>query len=94
MFVAIVENLTVETNRAVAARFRVKSGHVGFVVYKVVLGRFPPITYVSSANHHSTKFFILIITRGMYNRPVGGRRAEWTQLVFTLHYSNIKNIKE
>jgi hypothetical protein len=36
--------------------------------------RFPP------ADHHSTKFSIVIITRGRYTRPVGGRRAKWTQL--------------
>jgi hypothetical protein len=28
---------------------------------------------------HSTKFSIIIITRGRYNRPFSGRRAEWTQ---------------
>jgi hypothetical protein len=28
---------------------------------------------------HSTKFSILTITRGRHNRPVSGRRAEWTQ---------------
>jgi hypothetical protein len=32
---------------------------------------------------HSTKFSILTITRGRYNRPVTGRRAELTQ--FGLH---------
>jgi hypothetical protein len=31
----------------------------------------------------STKFSILTITRGRYNRPINGRRAEWTQ--FGLH---------
>jgi hypothetical protein len=31
-------------------------------------------------NLHSTKFSIIIITRGRYNRPFSGRRAEWTQL--------------
>jgi hypothetical protein len=37
---------------------------------------------------HSTKFSILTITRGRYNRPINGRRAEWTQ--FGLHppYAN------
>jgi hypothetical protein len=38
-------------------------------------GRFSPSTWVFPANHHST-----ILTRGMYNRPIGGRRVEWTQL--------------
>jgi hypothetical protein len=46
-------------------------------------GRFSPSTSVSPAIH-STKFSILTtITRGRYNRPVSGRRAEWTQ--FGLH---------
>jgi hypothetical protein len=45
-------------------------------------GRFSPSTSVSSAIH-STKFSILTITRGRYNRPVSDRRAEWTQ--FGLH---------
>jgi hypothetical protein len=50
--------------------------------------RFSPNTLVSSANHHSTKFSILIITRGRYNRPICGRRVEWTPLDFTPHNSN------
>jgi hypothetical protein len=33
--------------------------------------------------NHSTKFSILTITRGRYNRPINGRRADWTQ--FGLH---------
>jgi hypothetical protein len=28
----------------------------------------------------STNFFIIIITRGWHNKPIGGRSAEWTQL--------------
>jgi hypothetical protein len=46
-------------------------------------GRFSPSTSVSPANLHSTKFSIIKITRGRYNRPFSGRRAEWTQ--FGLH---------
>jgi hypothetical protein len=46
---------------------------------KWVWGRFSPSTSVSPANLHSTKFSIIIITRGRYNRPFSGRRAEWTQ---------------
>jgi hypothetical protein len=45
-------------------------------------GRFSPSTSVSPAIH-STKFSTLTTTRGRYNRPVSGRRAEWTQ--FGLH---------
>jgi hypothetical protein len=47
------------------------SGQVGFVVDKVTSGQVFSI--------HSTKFSIRTITRGRYNRPVSGRRAEWTQ---------------
>jgi hypothetical protein len=45
-------------------------------------GRFSPSTSDSPAIH-STKFSILTITQGRYNRPVSGRRGEWTQ--FGLH---------
>jgi hypothetical protein len=55
-------------------------------------GRFSPITSVSPANHHSTHFFIIIITRGWHNRPIGGRSAEWTQFDFTPQYTNLKKI--
>jgi hypothetical protein len=44
-------------------------------------GRFSPSTSVSPAIH-STKFSILTITRGRYNKPVSGRRVEWTQFGF------------
>jgi hypothetical protein len=43
-------------------------------------GGFSPRTSVSLANLHSTKFSIIIITRGSYNRRISGRHAEWTQL--------------
>jgi hypothetical protein len=43
-------------------------------------GRFSPSASVSPANHHSTNFSIVIITRGWHNTPIGGRSAEWTQL--------------
>jgi hypothetical protein len=43
-------------------------------------GRFSQSTSVSPANLHSTIFSIIIFTRGRYNRPFSGRRAEWTQL--------------
>jgi hypothetical protein len=46
-------------------------------------GRFSPSTSVSPAKLHATKFSIIIIIRGRYNRPFSGRRAEWTQ--FGLH---------
>jgi hypothetical protein len=66
---------------------------VGFVEDKVALGQISPSTSVSSANHHSTNFSIIIITRGWHNRPAGGRSAEWTQLDSTPNYTNVKNIK-
>jgi hypothetical protein len=55
-------------------------------------GRFSPSTSVSPAIH-STKFSILTITRGRYNRSVSSRRAEWTQ--FGLHppLCKLKKIK-
>jgi hypothetical protein len=52
-------------------------------------GRFSPSTSVSPADH-TTNFFIIIITRGWHNKPIGGRSAEWTQLDTTLHYTNLK----
>jgi hypothetical protein len=52
-------------------------------------GWFSRSTSVSPAIH-STKFSILTITRGRYNRPVSGRRAEWTQ--FGLHPPQCKLI--
>jgi hypothetical protein len=51
-------------------------------------GRFSLSTSVSPANHHSTNFSIIIITRGWRSRPIGGRSAEWTQLDFTPNYTN------
>jgi hypothetical protein len=45
------------------------------MVDKVALGQ-----VFSPENHDSTNFSILIITRVKYNRPIGGRSAEWTQL--------------
>jgi hypothetical protein len=54
---------------------------VGFVVDNWRWGRFSSSTSVCPANLHSTNFSIIIITRGRYNRPFSGRRAEWTQLL-------------
>jgi hypothetical protein len=51
-------------------------------------GNFSLSTSVSHANHHSTNFSIMIISRGWHNRPIGGRSAEWTQLDSTPNYSN------
>jgi hypothetical protein len=46
---------------------------------RAVAVRFSPNTSVSPANH-STKFSIIIITRGWHNRAIGSCSAEWTQL--------------
>jgi hypothetical protein len=46
---------------------------------------------VSPANHHSTNFSIIIITRGWHSRPISGRSAEWTQMDSTPHYINSIN---
>jgi hypothetical protein len=52
-------------------------------------GRFSPSTSIPPADHHSTKFSIIIITRGWHNKPFVGRSAEWTQLDSTPpHYTN------
>jgi hypothetical protein len=71
-----------------AAQVRVRAELVGFVVDKVALGQVFPSTSVSPANHHSTNFSMLIITRGWHNRPFGGRSAGWTQMDSTPHYTN------
>jgi hypothetical protein len=55
-------------------------------------GRFSPSTSVSLANHSTNFSIIIIITRGWQNRPIGGRSAEWIQLDFTPHYTNLKKI--
>jgi hypothetical protein len=60
------------------ARVRYRSDTRG--IFGGQSGRLSPSTSVYPANHHSTKFSILIFIRGMYNGPIGGRRAEWTQL--------------
>jgi hypothetical protein len=53
---------------------------VGFVVYKVAPGQV--FSEYFGFPIQSTKFSILTITRGRYNRPINGRRAEWTQFGF------------
>jgi hypothetical protein len=56
-------------------------------------GRFSPSTSISPANHHSTNFSIIIITRSWHSRPIGGRNAELAQLDSTPHYTNKKKGK-
>jgi hypothetical protein len=67
---------------------------VEFIVDKVALGQVFSEYFVSFANHHSTKFSIIIIIRGSYNRPIGGRRSEWTQLDSTPPKLEIKKNKK
>jgi hypothetical protein len=62
-----------------AARVRVRAGFWRLWWTKRQWGMFSPSTSVSIANH-STDFSIIIITGGWYNRPIGGRSGEWTQL--------------
>jgi hypothetical protein len=47
------------------------SGEVEFVVDKVALGQVFSEYFDFTSNLHSTKFSILTITRGRYNRPEG-----------------------
>jgi hypothetical protein len=68
-----------------AARVRIRAGMWGLWCTKRHWGRFSPSTSVSLANHHSTNFSIIIITRGWHSRPIRGRSAEGTQ--FGLHPS-------
>jgi hypothetical protein len=63
--------------------------HVGFVVDKAALWQVFS-EYFSSPANHSTNFSIIIIARVWHNRPISGRRAEWTQLDSTPHYTNLK----
>jgi hypothetical protein len=63
---------------------------VGFVVGKAALGQVISSASIFPANHHSTNFSIIIITRGWQNRPIGGRSGKWTQLDSTPHYTNNK----
>jgi hypothetical protein len=60
--------------------FKPGIGQVEFVVDKVALGQVFSEYFGFPCQFHSTKFSIIIITRGRYKRPFSGRRAEWTQL--------------
>jgi hypothetical protein len=64
--------------------------HVGFVVDKASLGQVFSEYFGFPANHHSTNFSIIIISRGLHSRPIGGRSAEWTQLDYAPHYTSLK----
>jgi hypothetical protein len=75
-----------------AAQVRVQADMWGLWWTKWHWGRFSQSTSVSPANLHSTNFSIIIITRGWHNRPIDSHSAEWTQLDFTSHYTNLKKV--
>jgi hypothetical protein len=60
----------------------------GFVVDKAELEQVFSEYFGFHANHHSTDFSIIIITRGRHNKPIGVRSAQWTQFVSTPQYTN------
>jgi hypothetical protein len=62
---------------------------VGFVVDKAALGQVSS-EYFGFPAIHSTNFSIIIIIRGLHNRPIDGRSAEWTQLNSTPQYTKFK----
>jgi hypothetical protein len=57
-------------------------------------GRFPPSASVSPANINSTKFSIITITRGRYNRPVVADVPSGHNMDSTPHYANEKHVAE
>jgi hypothetical protein len=59
-----------------AARVQTRVWSSGVCGTKWRWGRFSPSTSVSPVNLYSTKFSIIIITRGRNNRPFSGRLAE------------------
>jgi hypothetical protein len=67
----------------VAAWVRIRAGMWSLWWTKRHWSGFPPSTSVSPANHHSTNFSIIIITR-CWQCP----SAEGTQMDSTLHYTN------
>jgi hypothetical protein len=67
------------------------SGYVGFLVDEVALVQVFSEYFSFPCQSSFHQFSILIIIRGSYNRPIGGRRAEWTQLDST---PNIRNKKK
>jgi hypothetical protein len=74
------------------ARVRVRAGMWGLWCTKRHWSRFSPSASVFPANH-STNFSIITITWGWYNRPIGGRSAEWAQFGLHPQIPNKKIIK-
>jgi hypothetical protein len=52
-----------------AARVPIRTGMCSLWRTKRHWGKFSPSTSVSPANHHSTRFSIIILNRGWHNRP-------------------------
>jgi hypothetical protein len=77
---------------AAAARVRVRVLSSGICVEQsgTVAGFLR--TSVSPANLHSTKFSILIMNRGWYNKPVVADVPSGPSIDLTLHYANLKKI--
>jgi hypothetical protein len=67
------------------SRIRARVWQVGSVVDKVVLRQVYSKYFGFPCQSSFHKFSIIIITRGRYNTPFRGRRAEWTQ--YELHPS-------
>jgi hypothetical protein len=82
-YILVSRNLGRAIAQAVSRWVPIAAARVDLWWTKWRWGRFSPSTSVSTANLHSTKFSIIIITRGRYSMPFSGRRAEWTQ--FGLH---------
>jgi hypothetical protein len=70
----------------------VRAEHVAFLMDKAALGQAFSEYFSFPANHHSTNFSIIILTRGWHNRLIGGCSAKWTQLDSTPHYTNLKKL--
>jgi hypothetical protein len=63
-----------------AARVRARRWQVGFLMDKMALGQvFSEYFGFPCQSLFHQKFSITTITRGRYNRPVSGQRADWTQ---------------
>jgi hypothetical protein len=71
-------------------RFEPGSGQVGFVVDKVALGQVLSRYFGSPANLHSTKFSILTITWGRYNRTDVANVQHGPGMDSTPHYATLK----
>jgi hypothetical protein len=63
---------------------------VGFVVGKVALGQVSSEYFGFPANLHSTKFSVLIINRGRYNRPEVVDVPGGPSMDSTPHYANFE----